>query len=62
MKTLEVVVALVTGVLLFTTVVCGLWLQFSGEEITDSNRTFHMVVGLMTAASGVVTLVLMLIG
>jgi len=62
MKTLEVIVALITGVLVFTTVVCGLWLQFSGEEITDGNRTFHMVAGLLTAACAVATMVLMLKG
>jgi hypothetical protein len=60
MKTVDVIVTVVTGVLLFSTVVCGLWLQFSGEEITDGNRLFRMVSGLLTALSAGVTIFLLL--
>ena len=62
MKTLALVVSVVTGVLLFSTVVCGLWLRFSGEEITAGSRLFHMVSGLLTAVSIIIAMGLLLRG
>jgi hypothetical protein len=60
MKTLDLAVVIVTGLLLFSTVVCGLWLRYSGEDITDSSRVFHMVSGLLTAVFAIVMGILLL--
>lgn len=60
MKALQIVSMSLTGLLLFTTVVCGLWLRYSGEIITDSNKSFHMVSGLLTAVFVVTSIVLLI--
>ena len=56
MKTLFVIGAALTGLLLFSTVVCGLWLR-AQQPIEASSLQFHMVVGLATAAMTAATLV-----
>ncbi len=57
MKTALIISAIVTGLLL-STLVCGFWLRYSGEEVTKSNLNFHMMVALLTAAATVATVVL----
>ena len=59
MKTTILIMELITGLLFFTTIVCGLWLQYSGEEITQSNKTFHMAAGLLTSMATLITVVLL---
>jgi hypothetical protein len=59
MKTTILIMDIVTGLLFFTTIVCGLWLQDSGEEITQSNKNFHMTAGLLTSIATAITLVLL---
>lgn len=58
MKTVLIISAIVTGLLLFSTLVCGFWLRYSGEELTKSNLNFHMMVALLTALATTVTVVL----
>ena len=59
MKALKIIMVVVTSLLLFSTVVCGLWMRYSGKEVDDSSRLFHMVVGLAGVAATAVTLVLL---
>jgi hypothetical protein len=59
MKTTILIMEIITGLLFFTTIVCGLWLQYSGEEITQSNKNFHMTAGLLTSMATVITVVLL---
>lgn len=61
MKTALIISTIVTGLLLFSTLVCGFWLRYSGEELTKSNLNFHMVVALLTAAATTVTVVLAMV-
>ena len=58
MKTVLIISAIVTGLLLFSTLVCGFWLRYSGEELTKSNLNFHMMAALLTAAATTVTIIL----
>lgn len=53
MKVLTMVLAILAVLLLFSTVVCGLWLRYSGEVIEESSRQFHMVIGLAAALTSV---------
>ena len=59
MWTTILIMEIISGLLFFTTIICGLWLQHSGEEITQSNRFFHMTSGLLTSIATVITLVLL---
>jgi len=61
MRMLEWIMVIVTGLLLFSTVVCGLWLRFSGQKIEASSLDFHMIVGLLAVAATVVTIILLMI-
>ena len=58
MKTMMIILAILSALLLFSTVVCGLWIRYSGEVVEDSSITFHLVIGLATAVVSVVTLAL----
>jgi hypothetical protein len=58
MKTMMVVLAILSALLLFSTVMCGLWIRYSGEVVEDSSITFHLGIGLATAVVSVVTLAL----
>ena len=59
MKTTILIMEVITGLLFFTTIICGLGRQFSGEEITQSNRIFHMAAGLLTSVAPVATVFLL---
>jgi hypothetical protein len=50
MKTVFVIGAILTGLLLFSTVVCGLWLR-AHQPVDPSSLQFHMVIGLATAGA-----------
>jgi len=60
MKTAVLIMAIVTGVLLFSTVVCGLWIRYSGEA-DESSIGFHMTIGIATAVIAVAAMVLAVI-
>lgn len=59
MKTTILIMEIITGLLFFATIVCGLWLQYSGEEITQGNRIFHMASGLLTSIATVITVAML---
>lgn len=59
MKTTILIMEIITGLLFFTTIVCGLWLVYSGEEISQGNRIFHLAAGLLTSVATVITMVLL---
>ncbi len=49
------IMAIVTVVLLLCTLICGLWLRFSGNKVDPSSLTFHMVLGALTVLAGLIT-------
>ena len=57
MKTVVLIMAIVAGVLLFSTTVCGLWIRTSGQT-DESSTAFHMMIGIATAVVTVIALVL----
>ncbi len=62
MKTTMIITAIVTGLLLFSTVVCGLWIKANpGMEDIASSIKFHMFIGLLTVAASAVSVVLGLV-
>jgi hypothetical protein len=60
MKMLEWIMIILTGLLLFSTVVCGLWLRYSGKPVEPSSLDFHMIVGMLAAISTVITIVILM--
>lgn len=62
MKTTMIITAVLTGLLIFSTVVCGLWIKYSPEvEDLASSVNFHMLMGVLTAVASVVSVVIGLI-
>lgn len=47
-----------TGLLLFSTLACGLWIRSRGDAAAQSDINFHMGIALLTIAVTVVTLVM----
>jgi DMSO/TMAO reductase YedYZ heme-binding membrane subunit len=58
MKTIQIISMSLTGILLFNTIVCGIWMRYSGAIITEANKNFHMVSGILAAVFVAVTLIL----
>lgn len=57
MKTVTLAALILSGLMLFAQVVCGLWIRYSAQSGEKDGR-FHMGLGLATAAVVAVTLVL----
>lgn len=60
MKTITMIMAVLTGLSLFSTMVCGLWMRYSGEEIVESSLNFHLGMAVLTALLTAVTIVMAL--
>lgn len=56
MKIVVLVLSILTGLLMFSTVVCGLWIK-AQPEVDASSISFHQGIALLTAAFVVVSLV-----
>ncbi len=56
MKTIQIIMTSLTGILLFTTVVCGIWMRYSGAIIKEADKTFHMASGILAVIFVAVTL------
>ncbi|MHA2096201.1 MAG: hypothetical protein ACW98F_16400 [Candidatus Hodarchaeales archaeon] len=60
MSILEMGLIGLSVILAFSTVVCGLWIEFSGEEIKKSDIKFHMIVGFLTVVSTMITIIVLM--
>ena len=56
MKTVVVILDVVTGLLIFSTVVCGLWMK-AQPEIDPSSVSFHLGIALLTAGFMVASMI-----
>jgi hypothetical protein len=56
MKTALLILDVVTGLLIFSTLICGLWIK-AQPEVDPSSVSFHMGIALLTTGFVVVTLV-----
>jgi hypothetical protein len=56
----EISMIVLTLILIFSTTVCGLWIEYSGEEKKASDIKFHMVIALLTVLSTVITILILI--
>lgn len=56
MKTTIIILDAVTGLLIFSTLICGLWIK-AQPKIDPSSVSFHLGIALLTTGFVVVTLV-----
>lgn len=60
MKVFSRIIAGITGLLLFSTLVCGLWIK--ANHVTEpSSFNFHMQIGIASVIFGFIALVLLFI-
>jgi len=59
MRKIHVIMGIVTAVLMFFTLICGLWMHstYPGQVVPESSIQFHMWIGAATAISLLVTVV-----
>lgn len=60
MRTLVVILDVVTGLLLFSTIICGVWIK-AQPKLDAGSVGFHLGIALLTAAFVVVSLIVMTI-
>jgi len=58
MRTFAVILDVVTGFLLLSTIICGAWIKAQPAVDAGSVR-FHLAIGLLTGASVVASLITM---
>ncbi|MGE5633134.1 MAG: hypothetical protein ACM3TR_18870 [Caulobacteraceae bacterium] len=63
MKTVLMIMSIITGLLLFSTTVCGMWIsrQNLGPEDYASSIGFHANIAYATALSGIVLVILVIV-
>lgn len=59
MNAIQVISVSLTGLSLLSTLICGLWMRYSGEVITDANKNFHMGMAVLSMIFVATTIVLM---
>jgi hypothetical protein len=59
MKTFVIVMVIITGLLLASTLICGFWMR-AQEQVDPSSISFHMGIALLAVLSTVITLALAL--
>ncbi len=62
MKTLQLIAAGLTGLLLIMVLICGLWMKAQGTNLDPSSVSFHMGLGITTVVLGLVTSALVMFG
>jgi hypothetical protein len=58
MKTLIIILAVLTILLLLSTVICGLWIRNMGSLVEKSSLDFHLGIGLASVGSALLTIIL----
>lgn len=59
MKTLVVVIGIVTNLLLLSTAICGFWIR--ANKITDiSSINFHVTIGSISVGIGVLSAIILI--
>ena len=60
MKIISIITAIVTALLLFSTLICGLWIR--SNKVTDaSSLSFHMNIGIATVVLSTISIILLFI-
>ncbi|HYE09895.1 MAG TPA: hypothetical protein VEF53_06935 [Patescibacteria group bacterium] len=60
MKIFSLIIAIITGLLLFSTLVCGLWIR--ANKVTEmSSLNFHMIIGIASVIFSFIAVILLVI-
>lgn len=60
MKTISIIIGIITGLMLISTLICGLWIR--SNKITDvTSIDFHFKLGTASVILSIITIVTLLI-
>ena len=60
MKVFSLIIAIITGLLLLSTLACGLWIR--ANKVTEaSSLNFHMNIGIASVVFGFISVILLVI-
>ncbi|HOP11973.1 MAG TPA: hypothetical protein PK629_10825 [Oscillospiraceae bacterium] len=60
MKVISIITAIITSLLLFSTLMCGLWIKV-GKATDVSSMNFHSNIGIASVAFGILSVVLLFV-
>lgn len=59
MKTINLIIGIITGLLLLSTAICGFWIR--ANKITDiSSINFHVTIGSVSIVFGMLTVIILI--
>jgi len=61
MKALSIAIALLTGLLIVSTLICGLWIHSRPEPVDPSSITFHIKIAVASIVGTFAVIVLFLV-
>ncbi|MDP4145851.1 MAG: hypothetical protein Q8936_15420 [Bacillota bacterium] len=61
MRTISFIIAVITALLLLSTLICGLWIKSKNLATDQSALSFHMKIGVLSVAFGIITIILFII-
>lgn len=63
MRVFQLIMASISALFILFTLICGLWIRFAGEAVTDraGSIQFHTTIGIVTAICIFITLVTVII-
>lgn len=60
MKFFSIAIAIITGLLLLSTLICGLWIK--ANNVTEvSSLKFHMNIGILSVIFGCISVILLFV-
>lgn len=60
MKAIILIFAIITGLVMVSTLICGLWIR--ANKVTEvSSLNFHMSIGIASVILGIITVVLVIV-
>ncbi len=58
MKSIMIISAIITGLLLFSVAASGLRIRYASKPVEESSTKFHMALGLVAAVVSLITVIL----
>jgi len=56
---MKILMLIVSILFLSSTIICGLWIRYSGREIKDESVKFHMLLAIATAIIALITMLVL---
>lgn len=61
MKLLSIITAVITALLLLSSLLCGLWIKSHNHTSDKAALSFHMKLGIISVSFGLISVILLII-